>query len=47
MLGTSKRELVAAIIRASQRDWTRELRRQLRRQRELNQLDDDFDVEDD
>jgi len=42
LLGTTRTELVRAIIRASTRDWRRELRREIRRQRELQ--DDDIDL---
>ncbi len=37
LLGISRRELVAAIVRESHRDWLRALKRELRKQRELDQ----------
>lgn len=39
LLGTTRRELVAAIVRASHRDWQRTLRRELRKMQEI--FDDD------
>ncbi len=35
LLGITRRELVAAIVRASHRDWMRQLRRVLKEQEEL------------
>jgi ubiquinone biosynthesis protein UbiJ len=42
LLGTTRAELVRAIVRASSRDWQRELKRQLRRQLELPDQDQDL-----
>lgn len=42
LVGTTRAELVRAIVSASLRDWRRELRKQLRRQLELP--DDDIDL---
>lgn len=39
MLGTTRAELVKAIVRASMRDWKRTLRRELKKQLELGQDD--------
>jgi hypothetical protein len=44
LLGTTRRELVAAIVRASHRDWLRALKRELQKQHELDQ-DDPWDPE--
>lgn len=41
LLGVSRRELVAAIVRESHRDWLRALKRELRKQRELQDLDEE------
>lgn len=41
LLGTTRAELVRAIVRASHRDWVRQLRKVLREQRELPDDDDD------
>lgn len=40
LVGTTRAELIRAIVSASSRDWLRALRQQLRKQRELGQEDD-------
>lgn len=39
LLGTTRRELVAAVVRASHRDWLRQLRKVLNEQEELGEVD--------
>lgn len=39
LLGVTRKELIAAIVRASHRDWQRTLRRELRKMQEI--FDDD------
>lgn len=41
LLGCSRRELVEAIVRASHRDWLRQLRKVIRDQQELGGEDED------
>jgi hypothetical protein len=41
LLGCSRRELVEAIVRASHRDWLRQLRKVIREQQELGGEDED------
>ena len=42
LLGTTRAEVVRAIVRASHRDWLRQLRRVLREQNELPDVDSDL-----